>query len=72
MDPQLGSRSAASEPRHPHFNPARHVDATNDTPGILSRLIRRVDSDGLCSDNETCGRGISPNATNLAIALGVV
>ncbi|XWX00615.1 hypothetical protein V2A60_008636 [Cordyceps javanica] len=41
-------------------------------PSLWSRIVRRADEDRICSKNETCGRGISPNATNLAIALGVI
>ncbi|EGX88890.1 hypothetical protein CCM_08936 [Cordyceps militaris CM01] len=70
MDNQQGSPVAASQPRHPHGNLARQV--ATEGPKFFSRILRRADEDRICSKNETCGRGISPNATNLAIALGVV
>ncbi|OAA71251.1 hypothetical protein ISF_01802 [Cordyceps fumosorosea ARSEF 2679] len=70
MDNQQRSPSAASPPSHPHSNLARQV--ASEMPSLLSRIVRRSDDDRICSKNETCGRGISPNATNLAIALGVV
>ncbi|KAJ2967955.1 hypothetical protein NQ176_g9415 [Zarea fungicola] len=60
--------AAASQSWHPHVNLARQV-AAEVKPSLWSRIARRSD---LCNPNETCGRGISPNATNLAIALGVV
>ncbi|KAM3514556.1 hypothetical protein MY11210_001791 [Beauveria gryllotalpidicola] len=70
MDEQYSSPGAASLPRHSHLNLVRQV--ATEMPSLWSRIARRMDNDGLCSKNETCGRGISPNATNLAIALGVV
>ncbi|OAQ98700.1 hypothetical protein LLEC1_03835 [Akanthomyces lecanii] len=70
MENQHDSPGAASQPRHPHFDLARRV--ATEMPSLWSRIARRSDDEHLCSKNETCGRGISPNATNLAIALGVV
>lgn len=71
MDNPQGSPDAASasQPRHPHYNFARQV--ASEVPSVWSRLVRRSD-DKLCSKSDECGHGISANATNLAIALGVV
>ena len=41
------------------------------TMNLISRLIRRKDSD-VCDDNDPCGRPLSANATTVTIVLGVV
>lgn len=45
--------------------------ASKSSIGLISRLIRRKDSDE-CDDNDPCGRPLSANATTVTIVLGVV
>lgn len=43
--------------------------AANTATNFVNRILRRSEE---CGRNDTCGRPLSPNATSMVIALGVV
>jgi hypothetical protein len=52
----------------PRFND-NQTAAANAASNFVSKILRRSDE---CTKDEACGRPLSPNATSLVIALGVV